>query len=444
MDVESLTAAMSAAHLHDPPENAREAVPFHPPASILQEPNEVPTLLFRVASPYSDGETNETWVRSESSQQGNASSLEDIFSGLNDAKRRTVARTLNRHLRWMPKEDLEDNFISWTSSLLFAFQYIYYLHLSSWRRPSLEEINLYVIDTTRFPPGTFLQDLDLICTFKGFDDHPSDNDLRSLWRLRVQRGYYFGEYLSQGRMKIANKCQIIPARLLFADGRLHRIQPQFKDITTLQRRNYKPGWANEVQLLRQAIWPHSRPQRLTIKELTSRMGAVDEIIDEFDSEWKFPLVIYFMALIGPEIEIAGQEKTADNSFFAHLRSYNDAGGKRKDPWKLNLNAPETMPELKRVEVILHQVHKSTRLKQELDSLAGVEGVLRNLLISTESPGPEGPLSVTDPNPTLAESRNRLLSKLGTIKMLCDQTSARISGTSLYPPLAGGAGELVSP
>ncbi|KAE8131261.1 hypothetical protein BDV38DRAFT_288860 [Aspergillus pseudotamarii] len=372
MDVDNLTETMNAAHLHDV-HDGRGVLPFCPPTNasrMLKALNNIPTFLFRVASPYFDGETNETWVRSESSKRGNTSSLEDIFHGLNDTKRRIVAQTLNKHLRWWPKEDLEDNFISWTSSLLFALQYINYLHLSSNYTPNLEETNLYVVDTTLFPGGTFARDLDLIQEFELFDNHPPVTDLRRLSELRTHPSYYFGEYLSQGRMEMADRCQVISATLLMNDGRVSQIQPQFKDIATLRRMNEKPGWPTEVQRLRRVVWSSCKLPRLTAQESISRISAVKEIIKDLGSEWKLPLAMYFMALIGPDLEIEDQETTADNSFFEYLDRATPPSEnleeKRKDLSMFKLSAPGTMPELKRVEVLIHQVQKYIRLKKELD------------------------------------------------------------------------------
>lgn len=150
-------------------------------------------------------------MRSESASRNKASSAEDIFHKLDLEKRTIVARTLNLHLRWWPKGDSDDNFVSWTSSLLFAIQYIFYRHLSFKDRSSWEDIKLYVIDTAQFPKGTFLADLDLIHAFCEYDTTPGNN-LGSFESLRKMQDYYFGEYLSQGSLKIENKFVLIPAK----------------------------------------------------------------------------------------------------------------------------------------------------------------------------------------------------------------------------------------
>ena len=58
-----------------------------------------------------------------------------------------VAGTLNRHLRWWGEPTDPDNLVSWTSSLLFAFQSIFYRHHHSRDRLSLDRIDLCIVDT---------------------------------------------------------------------------------------------------------------------------------------------------------------------------------------------------------------------------------------------------------------------------------------------------------
>lgn len=342
--IAALTDSMRNAHLSDDL-GEPEYLLFKPPATTVLTPEtleRIPRFLFRVASPLSDGETSETWVRSEAAVTRNGRNLlplKDIFDNLDSEKRTVVARTLNQHLRWWPKDrDLEDNFMSWTSSLLFALQFISYRHLSSRDGSSLEEIKLYVIDTTLFPRGTFIRDLGLICAFRAFDDHPPGKDLNGLWDLRVNMGsYYFGEYLSQGSLRIENKCQVVSAQALTDEKRLSRLQPLFKEM--------RPKWANEVRRLRQIIWPDIDEISLrTLSEVThDQVKAVDEIANLFGHGWRFPMAVYFAGLITqvpepvpvpkPEHEDEEDEdgddeptiRPDDNLFFAYFRAIQISG-----------------------------------------------------------------------------------------------------------------------
>jgi hypothetical protein len=65
---------------------------------------------------------------------------------------------------------------------------------------AFEDISLCVVDTTLFPPGVFLRDLDLIRAFRAFDEQLDDfGNLRLIKRGEL---LYFGEYISQGALKI--------------------------------------------------------------------------------------------------------------------------------------------------------------------------------------------------------------------------------------------------
>ena len=314
MDI--LTEAMGNTRLGDGPE-ALEQLLFRPQADsgiVETVLDNIPRYLFRVASPRSDGNMNEIWVRSESAHWNKSSSTEDIFSNLDSKKRAKIARTLDLHLRWWPKGTYEDNFVSWTSSLLFTIQHIYYRHLSPRDGSCLAEIKLYVIDTIQFPRGTFIRDLDLIDAFCESDE--SLNDFRS---LRNRPGYYFGEYLSQGSLKIENKCQMIPAEIIFKQNRLRCIQPEFAELHR-DARGEKTAWVKEVNRLRDTIWPDTNLPIYSAAEMRSRLESVEEVIQNVASGWRFPIAIYFVALIGSESSIEEQETANDNLFLAYFRS----------------------------------------------------------------------------------------------------------------------------
>jgi hypothetical protein len=73
---------MGNTHLNDSPEDP-DHILFNPQGDFLwlqERLDNIPRFLFRIASPRSDGETNETWVRSEFASKNKASSQEDIFS----------------------------------------------------------------------------------------------------------------------------------------------------------------------------------------------------------------------------------------------------------------------------------------------------------------------------------------------------------------------------
>lgn len=239
-----------------------------------------------------------------------------IFSSICLPKNENIAHVLYLHLRWWPDDSVEDNFVSWTSSLLFAIQYIYYRHLhTGLDGSSLADIKLYVVDTTKFPKGTFMCDMDLMKIFSEFD-----GELNDFQRLRQGGKYYFGEYLSQGSLKIENKCHVIPAQVLFEQDRLRRLQPQFAELRRYPKSG-KPGWANKVLDYRSAIWPLAETLPvLSSAEMSKRLQAVREIIDHVAPGWKYPLAIYFAALVGCESEVEVQGTGIDTELLAFFRS----------------------------------------------------------------------------------------------------------------------------
>lgn len=298
--MEGLAETLRNTHLSGVPEDSEHLL-FRPQADSGLAPtafDRIPRFLFRVASPKSSGTTNETWVRSESAAQNQNSHMDDIFFNLNAEMRTTIARTLNLHLRWWPKRGIRDNFVSWTSSLLFAIQYIYYRHLSPDDGSSLEQIKLYLIDTDQFPKGIFLRDLDLINAFWESDNHPARRNLENLRYIRNQPENYFGEYLSQGSLKIEGKCEIISAQSLFEDDRLLRLQPHFREFHDLPFNNGKPIWVKEVARLREAIWRTTDPGILSPAEMSDRLEALKEIVQNLNQSWRYPFAIYFASLIG--------------------------------------------------------------------------------------------------------------------------------------------------
>ncbi|KAK6829420.1 hypothetical protein PG987_010004 [Apiospora arundinis] len=172
------------------------------------------------------------------SEDGTQGDLTDIFA----RNPEDVAISLNEHLRWSRFRCRRDPFISWTTSMAFAIHYAMYK--SKEERLGLEEIMLCVIDTTRYPPGTFMQDLVLlrifensVCGHRAITVYGSKTtwnekglgDFLDLRTKRKRRGvYYFGEYLSQGRTCVTQSCSntVHMDKIINAD--VFKIAPQLQ------------------------------------------------------------------------------------------------------------------------------------------------------------------------------------------------------------------------
>ncbi|KAL4739852.1 hypothetical protein BDV11DRAFT_214855 [Aspergillus similis] len=405
--MDALTQDMQSIHL------GNEPLPQEPAAQLLFNPlpdsgissdalKNIPRYLFRIVSPRSDGETDAEWMRSDAAARNTVSSRADIFTDLNPQNRSVIACTLNRHLRWWVKDEFDDNFVSWTSSLLFALQYIYYRHQSKKDRSSLDDIRLY----------TFLCDLDLINAFCGDISGPSDKDLKNLKQLRTGGTWYFGEYLSQGSLRIADRHQCIRATSLFQDGLLYRLQLLFPNIHTPV--DGEPGWAKEVIRFREKIWPPAviMPSSLPIEEIRNRLTAVGEIMRLFDPGWRFPLAVYFASLIEPAAEDLGAVAIGD--FF---RSEDiQAEIEHVTFSEFRIIAPDTMPELTRAKEIVHRIYMDFLASRVGEFVTEAKMLVRHLY-PQHMAELENAFPITGPERTIFTRRvGNLLSRLG--QLLC--------------------------
>ncbi|KAF3768710.1 hypothetical protein M406DRAFT_249345 [Cryphonectria parasitica EP155] len=252
---------------------------FNPPQSkdhVRDRFRNIPRYLLRVVSPRSVGANDTTWIRSDSAEQQAAHSTVDLFAMRDDE----AAAMINAHLRW---EGGYDNLVSWTSSQLFAIQYMLWLHTA--RGCSTSAIKLFVLDTSALPAGVFLRDIDLL---EAYHEHsPRLDDLYILRRRRhknYQGYFYFGEYLSQGCLNIEGRVQVVSLAALLENG-LSTLRPEFADMSESRR-----GLANQVIAMREAfLYP---PRLITENEAR----AVIRLSELFEPSWRLPMAAYFLAL----------------------------------------------------------------------------------------------------------------------------------------------------
>lgn len=262
-----------------PDEDIPDEVPFCPSGNLETKLQDTPRYLFRVYSDASAGENSSEWMKSVDALKNN---LTDIFQRDDTS---SVALTLNEHLRWKWKKSNGDPFISWTTSLLVAIQYAIY-KLKTEQPRKLNKIYLCIVDTTLFPNGVFLKDLDLI---EEFHDKISGSS-GGLDNLREMRNtkYYFGEYLSQGQTNINIKgrsctvpCDKIINNHLFA--MMHQFKVDIESQSSL--------WANAVIKSREPFY-------ITEQEVmdNSEFSEAMAIALEFDTKWVLPMLANLLAL----------------------------------------------------------------------------------------------------------------------------------------------------
>lgn len=205
---------------------------------FLQEDLGLPRYLFRVFDKNSGGGADDNEIKS----QATVDQVDGIKTDLLSDDKNMATIKLYQHLEgtwWEYLDPLPDNLVSWTSSLLVALQYaVYRCHKNS-TDPS--DVKICVVDTSKFPRGQFVRDLQLIHL------HNNENSYLSaqiFFNFRLGRKkYQNGEYISQGLVSIAGRSCVTSLGELEASG-LYELYPEFEDSDS------KKIWANRVAQLR--------------------------------------------------------------------------------------------------------------------------------------------------------------------------------------------------
>ncbi|KAF4886040.1 hypothetical protein CGCF415_v006602 [Colletotrichum fructicola] len=214
---------------------------FPQQATLKQCTSSIPRFLFRLTGPLSAGETSTTSVSSRAWLNNSPTRHHDLFS-TTPFSPALIAHKLEDHL--LSLHAFDSNLVSWTSSLLFALHYAVHRHYTG---ESLQDLYLLVVDTTQFPEGVFIRDLEAIDAFRGYSRIPPDKDgLKRLWRWRSGNAY-FGEYLSQGRLPLDPElCDRVSLQTLSEAG-LRSLFP------ALWYRDLPATWCGAVLILRMEL-----------------------------------------------------------------------------------------------------------------------------------------------------------------------------------------------
>jgi hypothetical protein len=211
---------------------------FCPPADCWPEIDlaDLPHFLFRAFDPKSSGHTDDTVVTSKAKVQlGSREGSIDFFS-LSGEK---ASGSLGAHLLWCEGE-YPDNFMSWSSSLVFVIQYAIWRRRKYTLKPS--DVQICAVDIKDFPQGQFIRDSKLIHFCRERFD--KDENLEGAHRIRML-GWENGEYLSQGTLCHQNRSCVVSLQSLIQKG-LFRLYPEFNS-TDASGRNL---WTKRVQQLR--------------------------------------------------------------------------------------------------------------------------------------------------------------------------------------------------
>ncbi|KAJ2992962.1 hypothetical protein NUW58_g1995 [Xylaria curta] len=213
--------------------DTQDQIPFQPSGDLAAKLGDSPRYLFRVFSEASAGENTNEWVKSPDAMKG---ILVDIFA----------------------------------------------------RDDPLKTIQLCIVDTTKFPRGVFLRDLDLIEEFE-------DKGLGNLHTLRRKQHffysgvYYFGEYLSQGQTKIRGRSCIVSCDKI-VNGNLFTLAPSFRKELAA-----KPlEWANSVIKFREPFYRFANSSTKVAE--TAHLTAAITIALGFEPNWILPIFANLLAL----------------------------------------------------------------------------------------------------------------------------------------------------
>ncbi|KAL4995350.1 hypothetical protein BDV10DRAFT_174954 [Aspergillus recurvatus] len=250
------------------------SLPFNPnPTAQTHTPllndNFTPRYLYRLVAPQSAGTTTSSTVVPPIVD----GYTQDIFQ-LPTPK---AANLLLNHLLWQRGHENGCNLMSWTSSLLFALQYALYRHCKD--GDDLRHIQLIILDTTLFPAGTFIQDMEILRAFQG-----ADRRLQKFVQFRESE-YYFGEYLTQGRLAIQNRCVCTSVQQMIDLG-LFDLQPALADKTQWQ------WWPKRVLAFREQF-ETGRCVPTTDADVET---AVEMARQCFGEHWVVPGAIMLLAL----------------------------------------------------------------------------------------------------------------------------------------------------
>jgi hypothetical protein len=262
-------------------------LPFNPGPEFQISPErlEVDPFLYRLFDRRSEGYTDGKWAKSRDAHAGMHYFDVDVFARSDRAR---VAQALKRHFWWQGQTREEDNYVSYTNSLMYVLQYGFF-RKARFSNHDFEHMGLCVVDTRRLPKGAFIRDMVLIDTFSQHEPCPSnERSLTSLRRIRKDSKYYFGEYLSQGALQIEGCCAIVSMREIVNCG-LYDLRPEFK----LSAKAQEPKWAKDVIKLRELF---SKGPEHYVLATDRELDAAWRIGNRFGPTWQVCIALAFLAL----------------------------------------------------------------------------------------------------------------------------------------------------
>lgn len=243
---------------------------------IRESFDRTPKYLFRLHAPETVGSSSTLNVTSPAWSCNKAEKKKDLLA----LKFEEAADLLDKHLNWKCSRS-ECNLMSWTSSLLFAIQYGLFRYTNDRPKPALSKVLLLIVNTSDFPKGTFLRDLEAIEAFKEYSR--SSPGLNGMHSLRKGGKYYFGEYLSQGRLNVDGKCSQTSIQQMIDSG-LFDLSPTFKDVPCNKWATAVVDFRTIVKKLSSNTKPSDVRKAITIAQAS------------FGGQWVLPVAAMLLSL----------------------------------------------------------------------------------------------------------------------------------------------------
>lgn len=271
-------------------------LPFNPGRefeALQKKYGRVDRYLFRLFDKNSKASTDKTWVKSNDARHLGPNRDRDIFTR---ADRDAVAQALRRHLLGEIQPREEDHFVSWSSSLLSLLQYTCHKTRQAGDHSPADTF-ICVVDTTTFPAPVFMSDMFLISAFSKYDTSTSlpsasKRRLSDLQSLRHKKhpdyagSHYYGEYLSQGAMRVKGNCSIVSFADISNTG-LYTLRPELS-LPIPKGEN----WAVGVIKLREKFNDTSSRRRAEDFEIETAL----RIGEKYGPSWKLPVALAFLTL----------------------------------------------------------------------------------------------------------------------------------------------------
>ncbi|RFN49476.1 hypothetical protein FIE12Z_6265 [Fusarium flagelliforme] len=218
---------------------------FVPPRAFSRSETEMPLrdpprYLFRVYDSKSKGINSPKIIASvrHSAMEPPIPKINILFGNTKqpptDEEKQSASKKLHSHLIGPNLNDetekaeilQHDNLVSWSSSLLYVIQY------ANSRFCKLgEDVVICAVDTTQFPKGQFVRDMDLLEYFSHGDLTDEEKAFSKLRRSGVRDNN--GEYLSQGMLHVEGRSCTLSLRALKEAG-LWDLYPEFNiNVATL-------------------------------------------------------------------------------------------------------------------------------------------------------------------------------------------------------------------